>query len=577
MDPMETVSCDVLVVGSGAGGLSAAITAQYFGCQVIVIEKQAVFGGTTARSGGWLWVPGNPLAACEQAADSIEDARTYIAHQAGNHFDAGRVDAFLANAGAMVSFFEANTEVKFAFGKDYPDYHPDHPGGAEQGRSIHALPFDGRKLGRDLASLAQPMAESTFMGIGLNSGPDLKHFLNATRSVRSALFVTLRLLAHGRDVLRHGRGTRLVNGNALAARLLKTVLDRKIAIWPSTKAISLEKAKNRVVGAVVQRDCGQRVLVKARLGVVLASGGFPGDDDLRKQHFRHVRAGALHVTLAAEGSTGDGLRMAGAVEAKVDDSYANAAAWVPVSLIKRRDGSVGRFFHLIDRAKPGIIAVTVDGRRFTNESHNYHDFVRAMIDASAGKQEVSAFLICDHRALRRYGLGAVRPAPLPISGFIRSGYLKTGRTIRDLAVAIGLDPKVLEETVAAVNRDAGEGLDRAFGRGSTSYQRLLGDPDFAPNPCVGDISKPPFYAVKIIPGDIGTYHGLVTDECTRVLDGDGSPVEGLFAVGNDAASIFGGSYPGAGATLGPAMTFGYICGTYLAGKTARQRRASANT
>ena len=238
---MESVSCDVLVVGSGAGGLSAAITAQYLGCQVIVVEKQAVFGGTTARSGGWLWVPGNPLAAREGASNSIEAARKYIAHQAGNHFDARRVDAFLANAGKMVSFFEDNTEVKFAFGTNYPDYHPDHPGGVEQGRSIHSLPFDGRKLGLDLALLAQPMKESTFMGMGLNSGPDLKHFLNATRSVKSAAFVASRMLEHGRDVLLHGRGTRLVNGNALAARLLKTVLDRKIAIWPSTKAVSLER------------------------------------------------------------------------------------------------------------------------------------------------------------------------------------------------------------------------------------------------------------------------------------------------------------------------------------------------
>ncbi|MEO8316833.1 MAG: FAD-dependent oxidoreductase [Bradyrhizobium sp.] len=301
---MEVVSCDVLVVGSGAGGLAAAITAQHLGCNVIVIEKQAVFGGTTARSGGWLWVPGNPLAAREGAVDSIEEARTYIQHAAGNHFDATRVDAFLASAGHMVSFFEINTEVKFAFGKNYPDYHPDHPGGAEEGRSIHALPFDGRQLGRHLASLAQPMAESTFLGMGLNSGPDLKHFLNATRSVKSALFVASRIAEHGRDVLRHGRGTRLVNGSALAARLLKTVLDRKMTIWSSAKAVSLDKAGDRVVGAVVERGEGQRVLVKARLGVVLAAGGFPGDDDLRKRHFRHVREGATHVTLAADGSTG---------------------------------------------------------------------------------------------------------------------------------------------------------------------------------------------------------------------------------------------------------------------------------
>jgi predicted oxidoreductase len=191
-----------------------------------------------------------------------------------------------------------------------------------------------------------------------------------------------------------------------------------------------------------------------------------------------------------------------------------------------------------------------------------------MIEACAGKPDVSAFMICDHRTFRRYGLGAVRPAPLPIAGFIRSGYLKRGRTVRDLAVAVGLDPDALSQTIDTVNRDAAQGLDRSFGRGATSYQRLLGDDAFTPNPCVGAIERAPFYAVKIISGDIGTYHGLVTDQHTRVLDKDGKPLEGLFAVGNDAASIFGGSYPGAGATLGPAMTFGYICGTYLAGKSA---------
>jgi succinate dehydrogenase/fumarate reductase flavoprotein subunit len=242
---------------------------------------------------------------------------------------------------------------------------------------------------------------------------------------------------------------------------------------------------------------------------------------------------------------------------------------VPVSLIKRKDGSTGRFFHLIDRAKPGVIAVTRDGRRFTNESQNYHDFVRAMMDACAGQEDVSAFMICDHRTVRRYGLGAVRPSPLPISPFIRSGYLKTGHTVRELASSAGIDPDGLEQTIDEVNRDAKNGQDRAFGRGATSYQRLLGDDSFAPNPCIGEIAVAPFYAVKIVPGDIATYHGLVTDELTRVLDVDGKPIAGLFAVGNDAASIFGGSYPGAGATLGPAMTFGYICGKYLAENARR--------
>jgi succinate dehydrogenase/fumarate reductase flavoprotein subunit len=560
---MEAIACDVLVIGSGAAGLTTAITAHHFGADVLVVEKASTFGGTTARSGGWLWVPGNPLASRAGVDDALEDAKTYIAHEAGNHFDEARVAAFLENAGAMIGFLEANSEVKFNFGKNYPDYHPDHPGGAEQGRSVHPEPFDGRRLGSHLAALAQPMRESTFMGMGLNSGPDLKHFLNATKSLKSAIFVASRILAHGRDVMVHGRGVRLVNGNALAARLLKTALDRGIPLWRSSPAVKLLRENGRVAGAIVEKD-GTAIRVDARLGIVFAAGGFPRDADRTRRHFRHLHAGTAHASLVPEANTGDALRMAEDVNAAIDDSFSDAAAWVPVSLITRRDGSVGRFFHLIDRAKPGVIAVTRDGRRFTNESENYHDFVRAMINACAGAEEVSAFMICDHRAIRRYGLGAVRPSPLPIFPYVRSGYLKTGRSIGELASAAGINAENLERTIEEINRDAAEGHDRAFNRGATSYQRLLGDENFAPNPCVGAVSRAPFYAIKIIPGDIATYHGLVTDARTRVLDVQGKPILGLFAVGNDAASIFGGSYPGAGATLGPAMTFGYICGKNLA-------------
>jgi succinate dehydrogenase/fumarate reductase flavoprotein subunit len=564
---MEAVACDVLVIGSGAAGLTTAITAHHFGADVLVVEKASTFGGTTARSGGWLWVPGNSLASRSGVDDSLQDAKTYIQHEAGNHFDEARVTAFLDNAGAMIDFIEANSEVRFNFGKNYPDYHPDHPGGAEEGRSIHPQPFDGRKLGNHLATLAQPMPESTFMGMGLNSGPDLKHFLNATKSLRSALFVASRILAHGRDVVVHGRGVRLVNGNALAARLLKTALDRAIPLWSSSPAVQLLKENGRVAGAIVEKD-GKAVRVDARHGIVFAAGGFPHDADRTRRHFKHLHADTEHATLTSEGNTGDALRMAENVNAALDDSFSNAAAWVPVSLITRKDGTVGRFFHLIDRAKPGVIAVTRNGRRFTNESENYHDFVRAMMDACAGGKEVSAFMICDHRTIRRYGLGAVRPSPLPLFSHVRSGYLKTGRSIRELAISAGIIPENLERTIEEVNRDAAAGRDPAFNRGATSYQRLLGDDNFSPNPCIGEISAAPFYAVKIIPGDIATYHGLVTDAQTRVLDVDRKPIPGLFAVGNDAASIFGGSYPGAGATLGPAMTFGYICGKNLAKQRA---------
>ncbi len=430
---MEAIACDVLVIGSGAGGLTTAITAHHFGADVVVVEKASTFGGTTARSGGWLWVPGNSLASRAGVDDPLDHAKTYIQHAAGNHFDEARVNAFLDNAGAMVDFLETHSEVKFNFGKNYPDYHPDHPGGAEEGRSIHPQPFDGRQLGKHLATLAPQMPESTFMGMGLNSGPDLKHFLNATKSLRSALFVASRILAHGRDVMVHGRGVRLVNGNALAARLLKTALDRGIPLWPSAPAVELLQENGRVAGAIVEKD-GKALRVDARHGVVLAAGGFPHDADRTRRQFRHLHAGAAHATLTPEGNTGDALRMAEDVNAALDDSFSNAAAWVPVSLIARKDGSVGRFFHLIDRAKPGVIAVTREGRRFTNESENYHDFVCAMIEACAGQNDVSAYMICDHRTIRRYGLGAVRPSPLPLFPHVRSGYLKTGRSIRELAM-----------------------------------------------------------------------------------------------------------------------------------------------
>jgi succinate dehydrogenase/fumarate reductase flavoprotein subunit len=371
------------------------------------------------------------------------------------------------------------------------------------------------------------------------------------------------MLAHGRDVLLHGRGTRLVNGNALAARLLRTALDRSIPLWASSPAVSLVRENDRTAGAIVERQ-GRKIRIDARRGVVLAAGGFPQDAERTRQHYKHLGTGTAHASLTPEGNTGDALRMAEDIDAAIEDGFSNAAAWVPVSLVKRSDGSVGRFFHLIDRAKPGVIAVTRDGLRFTNESHNYHDFTRAMMDACAGQGEVAAFMICDHRTLRRYGLGAVRPYPLPISSYVRSGYLKVGSTVRELAASAGIDAQNLEETIAEINRDAAQGVDRAFGRGQTSYQRLLGDDGFTPNPCIGAINAAPYYAVKIIAGDIATYHGLITDGHTRVLDSGRKPIPGLFAVGNDAASIFGGSYPGAGATLGPAMTFGYICGRHLA-------------
>jgi len=264
------------------------------------------------------------------------------------------------------------------------------------------------------------------------------------------------------------------------------------------------------------------------------------------------------------------------VGGRVDETIPHAAAWVPTSVTTRTDGSKGVMPHFIDRAKPGVIAVTPKGKRFTNEGDSYHDFVQAMVAANKGEPEVSAWLLCDHRVLRNYGLGCVAPFPLPFGQHIKTGYLKQGATVAELAKNIGIAPAVLQATVDEFNRGAASGLDPAFDKGSKAYNRYQGDELIKPNPCVAPLADGPFYAIKLVIGDLGTFAGLVTDEKTRVLDASRQPIMGLYAVGNDAASIMGGNYPGAGITLGPALTFGYIAGNQLA-SGADLREASAVT
>lgn len=557
-------ACDVLVVGSGAGGLAAAVTAARRGLNVVVVEKAPVFGGTTARSGGWLWIPCSPLARQAGVQDSVEAARTYLQHEAGNHFDRARVDAFLANGPRMVEFMQNETAVRFELGPQFSDYHPDAPGGLPGGRSICAAPYDGRQLGAEVKRLRPPLAEITMLGMMIGSNRELLHFFNITRSVRSAFFVARSLAIFGRDMATEGRAMRLTNGNALAARLAKSCFDAGVPIWTDAPAVELLRQDGGpVTGAVIRRKDGA-VRVTALRGVVLAAGGFPQDVARRRALFPHAPTGAEHWSPAPEANTGDGLRIAEAIGAAVEERYPNAAAWCPVSLVPRRDGTRGTFPHFIDRAKPGVIGVTRHGRRFTNEANSYHDYVQAMIEACQGEGEVASWLIADHPTIRRYGLGWAKPFPVPVGQYVRNGYLARGATLRALAAAAGIDADGLEATVAAYNRDAARGEDPAFHRGSTAYNRYLGDALVKPNPCVAPIATAPFYALKLVPGDLGTFAGLRANADAQVLDGNGRVIPGLYAAGNDLASIMGGNYPGGGITLGPAMTFGFIAANHMA-------------
>jgi succinate dehydrogenase/fumarate reductase flavoprotein subunit len=355
----------------------------------------------------------------------------------------------------------------------------------------------------------------------------------------------------------------LTNGNALAGRLAKSAFDAGVQLWLSSPVTGLIKQEGTVRGAIVKRD-GREIAVTARRGVVLACGGFPHDVARRKELFPHAPTGQEHVSPGPTGNTGDGLRLGESAGGFVNTSLPHPAAWVPVSETTRKDGTKGVMPHFIDRAKPGVIAVTRAGNRFTNEGNSYHDFVQAMVAACRGEKEICAYLICDHRTLRKYGLGCVAPSPLPIGRYIRSGYLLRGRTLTELAQRAGIAAGALESTVASYNQFAREGRDPVFGKGSKAYNRFQGDPLNTPNPCVAPLQDAPYYAIKLVVGDLGTYAGLQTDVHSRVLSKTGQPIPGLYAVGNDICSIMGGNYPGAGITLGPALTFGYVAGCHLA-------------
>lgn len=566
---MKRIDTDVLVVGSGAGGLASAVSAAHRRLNVIVAEKEPVFGGTTARSGGWMWIPCNAPARRAGVEDSKEKATAYLKHEAGEHFDAARVAAFLDSGPKAVDFFENETSLQFDLGPFFADYHPTAPGGMDGGRSIVARPFDGRELGPEIRRLRPPLKEITFLGMMIGSGKELLHFFNVTRSPVSAFYVAKLFLKFLRDMAFHGRPMRLMNGNALVGRLAKSAMDKNVPIWTSSPVRQLLRDdKGRVIGARIDRPDGP-VEVHASKGVVLAAGGFPQDPVRRKELMPHSPSGYEHVSPAPPGNTGDGLRLGESAGAVVDTSLPHSAAWVPVSRPPRGDGTLGTFPHFVDRSKPGIIAVTRSGRRFVNEANSYHDFCQAMVrrcrEEGGEEAEIAAWFVTDHRAFRKYGLGFAKPAPVPYGHLVRNGYLIEGKTLADLATQIGADAGELERTVARFNDTARKGEDPEFGKGTTSYNRSLGDPDHGPNPCLAPIEKGPYFAVRLYVGDLGTFAGLKANENAQVLDREGRPIPGLYSAGNDAASIMGGNYPGGGITLGPAITFGWIAARHMAG------------
>ncbi|MEY5100180.1 MAG: hypothetical protein RJA36_2899 [Pseudomonadota bacterium] len=563
-------SCDLLVIGSGAGALSTAVTAAHLGLQVIVVEKEAQFGGTTAWSGGWMWIPRNPLAQQAGIAEDIEKPLSYLRHELGEKFSESRARAFLENGPRMVEFFRHHTALQFIDGNLIPDFHGHTPDAATGGRSVCAAPFDGRRLGPRLHELKPSLHETTLWGMGIASGAELRHFLNASSRPASFWYVTKLMLRHFKDLLLHRRGTRLVNGNALAGALASSALNLGVEIRTSSPARQLLQEDGRVVGAVIATDAGE-IEIRARRGVVLATGGFPHDLARKAQLLPHAPSGREHWSAGARGNTGDGLRLGEAAGGVVAGDLVQAAALAPVSLVPRADGSFAHFPHLIERAKPGLIAVRRDGRRFTNEANSYHDFMQGLLAATPAGEQAEAWLMVDHAFIRYYGLGAAKPFPLSLGRWLANGYLRRGRTLAELARACGIAADALQATVERYNAMALQGKDEDFAKGETPYNRIQGDAARAqaaglPNPCMGPLQRGPFYAVKVVMGSLGTFAGLKVNDQAQVLDAQGRPIPGLYAGGNDLSSMMGGHYPSGGITLGPAMTFGFIAAHHAAGR-----------
>jgi succinate dehydrogenase/fumarate reductase flavoprotein subunit len=563
---------DVVVIGSGAAGLSAALTCRIAGLSVIVLEKTEYFGGSTAVSGGAVWIPENPHMAGVGHTDSREKALAYLHATVGKPLRAPMIDAFLRYGPDMVRFFEANTEVHFVARPVSPDYQPERDGASSGGRTIDPAPFDGRTLGPAFDLLRPPLPSFLALGGMMVNRKDIDALLNLHRNWASFRHASGLIGRYLGDRLRWRRGTRLLLGNALAARLMKSAIDKQVVLERNAKISELVMEGGRVTGVRVRGGAGEKT-IKARRAVVLATGGFPQNSALRAAHIPHA---AVHRSMSPASNTGDGIALAVQVGGRLEHGNAGAAFWTPVSVMRGLDGKDTVFPHLItDRQKPGIMAVNSLGRRFANEASSYHDFVDAMHRAHEQTPCVPAWLICDAAFIARYGLGLVRPRTRNLKPFLDSGYLHRADSVAALAQSIRVPAAGLTASVDTLNRAAATGHDVEFGRGESAYDRYLGDPSHKPNPCLGPIETAPFYAVQIWPGDIGSATGLKVDDSARVLDVTDHPIPGLFACGNDMNSVMAGTYPAAGITLGPALTFGYIVGRTIAAAQTQPERVMA--
>jgi succinate dehydrogenase/fumarate reductase flavoprotein subunit len=561
--PPRIIETDLVVVGSGAAGLTAALAAARHGASALVLEKTSLVGGTTAYSEAMIWVPCSGQARNLSVPDSQQEALDYIAAVAGEHFDHERTNAYLEAAPMMLAFVEANSKVSYSLALKTIDYYPDKPGAKSGARSLMAGKFDGRLLGKDFIRLRPPLQATTILGGMSIAGIDLPHFYQVGRSLRATLAVARLIVRYMWDRMSGWpRGTRIGNGEGVIAALWHAFQENGGELRTGAAVERLLLEEGRVTGVEFSQD-GRPWIARARQGVILATGGFSANPDLRNRFAPELATGATFVQLSSATATGDGLTMAEEVGASVETGLDQPMAWAPTSWVPHKGSA---FPHFLERAKPGIIMISGDGKRFANEAMIYHDLVPKMLAARRSSAAKSAcWIVADHRAQRRYGLGAAPPAPATTGSAVRAGYLIKARSLAELARRIGLDASILEETIARFNAAAILGVDPEFQRGASDLDRAYGDPLHQPNPCLGPLTQPPFYAVRVDAGDLGSLVGLRTNASAQILGEEGDAIPGLYAAGLDAASPMGGYYPAAGVTVGAAMTFGWIAAMHALG------------
>ena len=539
---------DVVVVGSGAGGMVSALYADYHGLDSLVLEKTDSYGGSSALSGGGLWIPANHHMEAEGIADSIEKARLYLQNTVGDRTPQEKQDAYLEHAREMAKWLENNTRIEFTRMDGYADYYPERPGGTAQGRGLEAKPMDGRELG-DARQTLNERDQGAPGPLSFTSGEfrDIGMVMTTTQGKLTAAKVGLR------SVLNLLRGVdSLTMGAALVGRLRWSMQDRNIPLWLNSPFESFVVEDGRVVGVVADTAHDGRVNVRAERGVILAAGGFAHNEELREEY--QASPITTDWTAANEGNTGDTI-VAGMEELDAAVDLMDDAWWGPVSLPPGGDP----MFHVAERNQPGAIMVNGQGDRFTNESASYVDVGHAMYEHhTEDNPHIPAYFVMDQRFRNRYVFETLMPRQSFPDEYVESGYVTKADSLSALAEKLGLPAESLVETVEQFNEYARRGEDPDYHRGDSAYDRYYGDPSHGPNPCLGTIREGPFFAVAFWPGDLGTKGGLVTDERSRVLRADGSWIQGLYATGNNSASVMGHTYPGPGSTLGPTTTFGYL-------------------